>query len=1771
MCPNIYINVVEIQIQNYLVLSRLITGRKATFPPFLLQMHAQLLMSAYACFLTNKTISTVSVDLTGIKSCDDVYKEYLNNTSQINVQVWQKFQPTIPLKYCSAQRSINSFHCNDPVPLPFTSIKYVNNGGDYTLAFEETLAINGTTCQEMHRDRVFHMKEEREHTIRLENNVTHHIIREYWGTRKFLRGECKGIDIPFRDRGIIQNSAAEALIDIELDTVEAPYNEETDSVVIGDLRCNFRDGECEDPVTHGVYTWDAAERKSCKDTLMQVHRGEGKLYSASSSSPQSAAPQKPNILTIRNDTEEQIMGLVLGPTTELCNKRVYQTQLDDIVVAVDGEMLEDMQEVDPRQASVDFSILGATHHFSLMHELSRDKIVQHTVSQMCRNSERSLRTSLALLQMANEAVPHIEGLDNEGLTFVTAGAAVNIVRCPKVTVTYHPLPYCVHEMPVSTPSGEKFFVNPFTKVLQPNGTVLPCSAKMPVVWLVDGTYYCSTPELQVCDTAPTRIAPHLTAGGGNFENDLDYRGINHGPYGNEEDLHRRLAFENLREANFDAIGADPYVTAGRRAETGGFFQNISPIILNDLSGLVASLTLGWIRPLLGNILACLIDLTETMWAFAAVMGGVLFAMLTFKYKGPCFAVVANFFRPFVYIVAFPLLEQTWIETAKRRRLRKRRKRNTRIMNGNQNESQSEHRHVAKNRLVIMFGALRRWCACGKNTKEIEDEAAKLEDGNRDLTSKIYGDNDIPDEQESSKQENASNGGSKEQRGIGDQVKDNELEGDNSSGGAAGVSVPPVTRHYPQLPSPHDLNDKLDANPPYSHPSTARLPPPPYHSLQGPFPNRPPYQPPLIPVIPPTAPPQMPVGSVHPRGISIIGAPRPQAKPELEVKKEETVKEPTIGIKMINQRTRRDGSTISLMKEEFVEEPKIGVKYVGPLGQPKKARQGGSLGRKSKNARAHQKRGEDEDFAAAERRRLREEMDRVRQRMSDDQTDEEREHNRMAHRSRRRSKEYSGAESDRDRSARNRHRSSDSVAREAERERDRSARNRQRSSDSVVREAEREYQAQRRSDPRVQDQEREYQAQRRNDPRVRDQEREYQEERRQDEELRERERSRQRETRRERREASERRVAEEEHARQQHFFDQAELQHQVFVEAVIALRNPPDTTFNRFETSANRQPVLITEAARDFYEELESQEWTTCSICKETYIFMNVGPRSEKCKRCAGQKEPMFADINDLNPTPAPPCLTGLTPIEKGAICRIAPQMAIYKKGASHASRGHCIHVQQDVQGFARVLPRLPQDLAVVYLKSQSEKIKDKTFEVRPLKIMQALKYLQTNNPYYSSIELSDDNMGQYELDSEGILQNVRQIDPAALRIPAERTPAAVADVPFDPSSGVDFPTRHGDVIQQIRDALQQPQGSDGTREPQRDGATNQIPIHQQEQMMLPSGNTTSDDLRAPQPGPHTTKIYWPEMLNETFLQIACATRNSTGLIETLAFVCGYKDADDNRHATHIIFPCQWGSESRVEDRGLNGEDTVVLAMQQLSQEIESPGKRFCVIAWVHSHVRGYPVNFSSIDLHQQQLFESALDSDILGVVFGVDERYPHQRKFDAFVMTSYGSAVVGECSRNHNLSNVQHDGCYHRAFYKSVKSRLVQTELPVNVLDGRNSQPYQMPPAHHYVMAVSVLVQPHEVSSQPHSHHQDEQFSQNNGVLSQHEMEVEMESQSQRLEDLDIGEDVQPAGAAREEGNRRVVIDAPSRTNVPVSETITGFQSMSYPDLFPDGKGEHTR
>ena len=203
----------------------------------------------------------------------------------------------------------------------------------------------------------------------------------------------------------------------------------------------------------------------------------------------------------------------------------------------------------------------------------------------------------------------------------------------------------------------------------------------------------------------------------------------------------------------------------------------------------------------------------------------------------------------------------------------------------------------------------------------------------------------------------------------------------------------------------------------------------------------------------------------------------------------------------------------------------------------------------------------------------------------------------------------------------------------------------------------------------------------------------------------------------------------------------------------------------------------------------------------------------------------------------------------------------------------------------------------------------------------------------------------------------------------------------------------------------------------------------------------------------TQKIFWPRAINRKFMDEAFNTRFHIGLVgyhkECLAFLCGYED-QEGIHPTHLVFPAQKSDAYEVEDLGIHGQDTTLYMANIFAQDW--PDRKYKLISWIHSHVGGTKVGFSSIDMHMQHGLEQHVSPGILGTVFEVTHwRYEYQ--FDHFILTDEGITRVSECILSNGAANHQHSKCSDDGFYKSAKENIILTDDEIIVIDGRGSKP----------------------------------------------------------------------------------------------------------------------
>ncbi|KAK3931974.1 ATP-dependent DNA helicase, partial [Frankliniella fusca] len=157
---------------------------------------------------------------------------------------------------------------------------------------------------------------------------------------------------------------------------------------------------------------------------------------------------------------------------------------------------------------------------------------------------------------------------------------------------------------------------------------------------------------------------------------------------------------------------------------------------------------------------------------------------------------------------------------------------------------------------------------------------------------------------------------------------------------------------------------------------------------------------------------------------------------------------------------------------------------------------------------------------------------------------------------------------------------------------------------------------------------------------------------------------------------------------------------------------------------------------NFENEQKQLYWVTCSGCHEKHLSCVTTDCVHK-KRCKS-----FQGGNDMDPGEVPEELKDLTFIEEQLIARVHPLISAFKlKGLQYGYSGNVINFPQNVAEFVKKLPHRIEDLpSVLTIRYKNEFCKPKLFTVRSAVVFRALVFLKKYNPFYSDIDICQENI-----------------------------------------------------------------------------------------------------------------------------------------------------------------------------------------------------------------------------------------------------------------------------------------------------------------------------------------------------------------------------------------------------------------------------------------------
>jgi len=173
------------------------------------------------------------------------------------------------------------------------------------------------------------------------------------------------------------------------------------------------------------------------------------------------------------------------------------------------------------------------------------------------------------------------------------------------------------------------------------------------------------------------------------------------------------------------------------------------------------------------------------------------------------------------------------------------------------------------------------------------------------------------------------------------------------------------------------------------------------------------------------------------------------------------------------------------------------------------------------------------------------------------------------------------------------------------------------------------------------------------------------------------------------------------------------------------------------TSSGSLPSDI-ECAQLFENDMKNLKLYTCKECKEISLSIGNQTNCVHLKQCW-----KYSELNDMDPGDIPDELQNLSFVEEALIARVHPIISVFKLKGHHqfGYRGNVINFVQDVNSFAKKLPHNIDDLqSIINITTCDKKNNVHNFTVRVAKVRKALIWLKANNPYYSDIDISNENL-----------------------------------------------------------------------------------------------------------------------------------------------------------------------------------------------------------------------------------------------------------------------------------------------------------------------------------------------------------------------------------------------------------------------------------------------
>ena len=295
----------------------------------------------------------------------------------------------------------------------------------------------------------------------------------------------------------------------------------------------------------GTFAWDKTKHyDGCVDTMALVaisenatiYRMKEHLRPDSDRFEYSGA-----MVVLKNESSHRAVGLVLKATAPGCLPLCMETNIPYMVACVSKAGKESVSMLDkietrPVNRMVRLNMHGLGTFLELSTRIGDYELGLRMHEEICKLDIRSIRSEIAMMLHFGNQSPLQEFMDppdrqvfddgyEQKYSVSIRGSIAYLLECSPVPVQLVNVPFCVQQIPVirtDRNDSRLLFVDSITYRLVELPTVIKCTTSLPIMYNINGNYYCHNPQHMFCPSGsdPSVLKPSTGAARGIRLSDL---------------------------------------------------------------------------------------------------------------------------------------------------------------------------------------------------------------------------------------------------------------------------------------------------------------------------------------------------------------------------------------------------------------------------------------------------------------------------------------------------------------------------------------------------------------------------------------------------------------------------------------------------------------------------------------------------------------------------------------------------------------------------------------------------------------------------------------------------------------------------------------------------------------------------------------------------------------------------------------------------------------------------------------------------------------------------------------------------------------------------------------------------------------------------------------------------------------------------------------------------------------------------------------------------